>query len=343
MQMKRRTLLTGVLATGCGLALGAPWVLSRRTTGIKSLRGPTMGTYYNVQFRDDEAALDSVHGEVRAVLARINALMSTYQPDSELSRFNTAPSVRWTEISLDTHTVMNEALRVGDLTQGAFDVSIGPLVNLWGFGATPHTLAIPRDEALADAASAVDYRLLTSNDRSIRKLSPALQADLSGIAKGYAVDQLARVLDRHGVEGYLIDIGGELRARGRKPNGDGWRVGIERPIPGARSVYRVVELGDRAIATSGDYRNYFIYEGRRYSHTLDPRTARPVTHSLASVSVIADTAMIADAMSTAIMVLGPDAGYEFARSHSLAASLIMHRGDGFDERWTPAFVPHLVS
>ncbi len=341
--MKRRTMLTGALAAGCGLAIGAPWLLSKRGTGVTSLRGPTMGTQYSVKFGEGAADASAVHGEVRSVLARINALMSTYQSDSELSLFNTTASVDWTEVSVDTHNVMDEALRVGGLTQGAFDVTVGPLVNLWGFGSTGRTLTVPQDELLADAASTVDYRRLNSSGLSIRKSAPDLQVDLSAIAKGYAVDRVAELLDRHGIEDYLLDIGGELRARGRKPDGGGWRVGIERPVPGSRSVYRVVELGNRAIATSGDYRNYFEHEGRRYSHTVDPRTARPVTHPLASVSVIADTAMTADAFSTAIMVLGPDEGYEFARSNDLAASLIVRREDGFDERWTPAFEPHRVS
>jgi len=340
--MKRRTVLIGALAAGCGVAFGVPWVLTSRAKDIKSLRGPSMGTSYKVSFAGGAADANAVHNEIRSVLGRINTLMSTYRADSELSVFNTIPSVDWTNLSIDTRNVMNEALRVGNLTDGAFDVTVGPLVNLWGFGAAGRALTIPEDELLADAASAVDYRLLTSREHAIRKSAPALQVDLSGIAKGYAVDRTAQALDRHGIEDYLIDIGGELRARGRKPDGRGWRVGIERPVPGARSVYRVVELGGGAIATSGDYRNYFEHEGRRYSHTVDPRTARPVTHSLASVSVIADTAMTADAFSTAIMVLGPDEGYEFARSRDLAASLIVRREDGFDERWTPAFEPYRV-
>lgn len=341
--MKRRTMLVGSLAACSGIALAAPWILSRRTPDVTALRGPTMGTYYSVKFGEDAAGVALVQRETAQVLTHVDALMSTYRPDSELSAFNATPSTGWTEMSADTRTVIDEALRVGDLTQGAFDVTVGPLVNLWGFGATGNPLAVPDDEALADAARAVDYRLLAARGRSVRKSVPALHADLSGIAKGYAVDRLAALLDRRGIESYLIEVGGELRAHGRKPDGLPWRVGIERPVPGARSVYRAVNLHDRAIATSGDYRNFFLHEGQRYSHTVDPRTARPVIHTLASVSVIAETAMTADAFSTAIMVLGPDAGYEFARSHDLAATLIAHRGDGFEERWTPAFERHRVS
>lgn len=341
--MNRRAVLTGALAAGCGLALGAPWVLSKRTVGITALRGSSMGTSYSVKFPEDAAPAPALHSDIQSVLARINALMSTYEANSELSLFNEARSVDSMEVSVDTHTVVAEAMRIGDLTEGAFDVTVGPLVDLWGFGPAPRSLTIPRDEALADAASTVDYRLLNSSGLSLRKSMPAVHMDLSGIAKGYAVDCLAELLDGHGVEDYLIDIGGELRTHGQKPDGQPWRVGIERPVPGQRSVFRVVELGDRAIATSGNYRNFFVYEGRRYSHTLDPRTGRPVTHQLSSVSVIADRAMTADALATAIMVLGPDQGYEFSRSHDLAASLIVQQGDGFDKRWTPAFEPYRVS
>lgn len=340
--MNRRAVLAGALAAGCGLALGAPWVLSRRTPGITPLRGQSMGTFYTVKFPEDAGPAGPLHEEIQAVLARIDALMSTYKVDSELSLFNAAASVDWMTMSADTHDVVTEAVRVGHLTRGAFDITVGPLVDLWGFGAAPRTLAIPRDEALADAASAVDYQLLSSNGPSLRKSSSAVQVELSGIAKGYAVDRVAAVLEGHGVADYLVDIGGELRTRGRKPDGRRWRVGIERPDPDSRTVFRAVELGDRAIATSGDYRNFFVHEGRRYSHTIDPRTGRPVTHQLRSVSVIADTAMTADGLSTAIMVLGPHEGYEFARSHHLAASLIVHQDDGFDERWTPEFEPYRV-
>lgn len=341
--MNRRAVLAGSLAAGCGLAFGAPWVLPGRTPAITPLRGQSMGTYYSVKFPADAAPAGPLHDDIRAVLARIDALMSTYKEDSELALFNAATSDEWMAMSADTREVVTEAVRVGDLTGGAFDITVGPLVNLWGFGAAPRTLAMPRDKALADAARAVDYQLLSSLGPSLRKGSSAVQIDLSGIAKGYAVDRVAALLDQHGIEDYLVDIGGELRTRGHKPDGRRWQVGIECPDPDSRSVFRAVELGDRAIATSGDYRNFFVHEGRRYSHTIDPRTGRPVTHQLSSVSVIADTAMTADGLSTAIMVLGPHEGYEFARSHGLAAALIVHRDDGFDERWTPAFEPYRLS
>lgn len=341
--MKRRTMLLGSVASCAGVALFAPWVFTGRNAGITVISGPTMGTRYSVKFAGDTDTAASIRRGAAEVVEKIDSLMSTYRAESELSAFNGTPSIGWIEMSADTSAVFEEARRVGDLTGGAFDLTVGPLVNLWGFGTTSHPHAIPAEETLADVARFVDYRLLSAEGGHVRKAEAALRVDLSGIAKGYAVDRVAALLDRHGITSYLIDIGGELRARGRKADGRPWRVGIERPVPGLRSVYRAVALPEGAIATSGDYRNFFVHEGRRYSHTVDPRTARPVTHSLASVTVISETAMTADAFSTAMMVLGPEAGYEFARSHNLAAAFILHGRDGFEERWTPAFEPHLVA
>lgn len=338
--MKRRTLLAGSVVACSGVALGAVHLSRVRKSALVSVTGPTMGTYYRVQAPDESVPTQTLRRLTETALGDVESRMSTYAPDSELLRFNRGVEGVWTNMSDLTLTVVERALAISRLSHGAFDPTVGPLVELWGFGASGALDAPPADSAIADAAANVGAsRLAASVARgAMRKHSPALEIDLSGIAKGFAVDRISVALDAAGLDSYLIDVGGELHARGRKPDGGGWRVGIERPIAGQRSVHRVVELQHGAIATSGDYRRFFVHGGRRYAHSIDPRTAHPVSHTLASVSVVSADAMQADALSTALMVMGPDEGYEFALEHDIAALFIAHDdGNDYLERWTPDF------
>jgi thiamine biosynthesis lipoprotein len=279
---------------------------------------------------------------VEAELANLVQQLSTYELDAELARFNRSRQTDWVPVSRELAEVLGEARQVSELTGGAFDVTIGPLVELWGFGPEDTGDRVP-DAAAIDARRArVGYANLDVRREppAIRKHAPGLHVDLSAIAKGYAVDRLAGLLETRGIANYLVEIGGELRGRGHNPAGEPWRIGIERPTAGERSVYAVIGINNTGVATSGDYRNYFEQQGQHYSHIIDPRTGRPVTHALASVTVISPQTMRADAMATALLVLGPEAGYALADSEGLAALFVIRTADGLVDRQTAAFGRH---
>jgi thiamine biosynthesis lipoprotein len=268
--------------------------------------------------------------------------MSTYRLDSEISTFNDSVASEWFDVSHETALVVAEAQRVSALSGGAFDATVGSLVNLWSFGPDDRPQRMPTDEELEAAMRQVGHGSIDvrASPPALKKAHTDVSIDLSGIAKGFGVDQLAAFLDSVGVAAYLVDIGGEMRATGRKSDGSPWRVGIEKPAdtPNApRQILRTIELHDQALATSGDYRNFFEVAGTRYSHTIDPRTGRPIEFGLASVSVVHPTCMTADALATALMVLGADEGYNFAVEHDLAVLFVVRMGMEFEQRATPAF------
>lgn len=343
-----RGLLAGVFAAwllgGCGADTGPP---------VLALRGTTMGTSYSVQVVDPPPALDqtALAGDIEARLDRINALMSTYRPDSELSRFNAGESEDWFSVSPELVAVVLAAQGVSRASDGAFDVTVGPLVNLWGFGPSPTAEALPAGSEIQAALARVGWQHLRvrAQPPALNKARAGLEVDLSAIAKGYAVDQLAALLKSQGIADYLVEIGGELRARGLNGRGLPWQIAIERPEAGRRAVFRVVALRDQGMATSGDYRNFVEIDGVHYSHTIDPKTGRPVGHRLASVTVIAESTMRADAWATALLVLGPERGLALAERQGLAALFIEHADpgqpadgsantqEGFRVHETPAF------
>lgn len=299
--------------------------------------GDTMGTTYKVKLVPrpgvDAAA---VRGAVQAALEEVDASMSTYRQDSELSRFNASTSTDPVPISDGLHHVMEVALEVGRASGGALDVTVGPLVDAWGFGPTE------RREPDAGALSALRARVglakLGLDDRGLRKAASDLRVDLSAVAKGHAVDRVARALDRLRVEHYLVEVGGELSARGSRPDGEPWRVAIEKPDEARRAVERVLPLSGSGLATSGDYRNYYEKDGKRRSHLIDPRSGLPIEHGLASVSVVHPRVAVADAWATALSVLGPVAGPEVAEREGLSALFIVRQADGgFRTQVTPAF------
>ena len=361
--MDRRTYLKGTFGLAAGALLPAGLVglagCSGTTRGIElaGFDGRTMGTGYSVQYlpaTESGTGAGGVAGagspsgtlarEIATLLDGIDASMSTYAVDSELSRLNASADTDWVRLSAPTSRVLGAALETSSATGGAFDVTVGPLVNLWGFGPEGRTTRAPAARELSRALERVGHaNLELAADGSVRKRRADAYVDLSGIAKGHATDRVAEHLAGLGHESYLVEIGGELRARGRKPDGTPWRVAIERPSAGRRAVYRVVSLENAAIATSGDYRNFFDEGGQRYSHSIDPRTGRPVEHALASVSVIAPTTMEADAWSTALMIAGPETGLALAREHGLAAHLVVKSAAGLEELHTDAFARHIVS
>ena len=335
--MKRRTFIT-LLAAGSVAACARP--------AHATIRGLTMGTSYTVELAApmDDATRTGLKELIDAELTAINQSMSTYDPRSELSEFNRRQDLRWVPASRGLLEVLDRASRVSAATQGAFDVTVGPLVDLWGFGPQIRTRRVPNDAVIERVRESVDYQhvQIDLSAGAIRKRHSRTQVDLCAIAKGYGVDRVAMVLDRQGVHDYLVEIGGELRAKGTTAAGKPWRVGIERPVEGRHVVGEIVLLKNRAIATSGTTEDFFEQDGRHYSHIIDPKTARPVEHPAMAVSVIADTTMEADASATALVVLGPERGYSLAQARDLAVLFVTASGSTFDVRVTDAFRAHLL-
>jgi thiamine biosynthesis lipoprotein len=225
------------------------------------------------------------------------------------------------------------------MTSGAFDVTVGPLVDLWGFGPVANVSTPPADDdiELAKQKTGLEFLQADCANAAIRKTKPGIRIDLSGYGKGRAADDIGILLSEQGIFNFLVEIGGDLRAQGKNAKGQLWRVAIERPDSEGRAVERIIQVDNTAVATSGDYRNFFEVAGERYSHTIDPRTGRPVTHDLASVTVLFDNAAIADGYATALMVLGPDAGMALAERRHIAAYFLVREGDSLTERMSPAF------
>jgi len=325
------------------LAAGAIFSLLRAEPQVAELHmsGRTMGTTYIVKYRpaQDTPSLKAMQIEVDALLAEINHTMSTYDQESELSRFNRLRTTDWVPASASLLAVIKAALEIGAQSEGAFDITVGPLVNLWGFGPEFHPDRIPpeADIAAARERSGSDKLTLRETQPAIRKHRPDVFLDLSGIAKGYGVDRVAELMTAHGIEHYMVEIGGEVRVRGLKEQDTPWRIAIEKPLPGERSVQTMLALSDIALATSGDYRNFFEIAGRRYSHAIDPATGWPVDNHLVSVTVLADTSMRADAWATAFQVLGHERGMAIAERLGLPVLFVIERDGQFEERVCCAF------
>ncbi len=276
--------------------------------------GQTMGPIeYRVVIGDGQHQIDQGKATqlVNSKLSQVNQLMSTYLADSDVSRFNRTDSTDWFAVDPLTVQVVQRSLEISQMTDGAFDITVGPAVDLWNFGANKHEGVIPTEKQIADVKSIVGYRMLAvrQDPPALKKEKAGVRIDLSAIAKGFAVDQVALALQGTQIDHYLVEIGGEVRTEGYSPQGRPWRIGIEKPSDSGRQVLVVAALEDDALATSGDYRNFRIIDGQRYSHTIDPRTCRPVKFGLASSSIVqhgnqVDGCMTADALATALMVIG---------------------------------------
>jgi len=308
---------------------------------LTEFSGLTMGTSWDVKVVDLPGAINPsvVDNAINDLLVAISRSMSTYDPESELSRFNSSSSTAWFAASDALVEVLGAANKISRMTGGAFDVTVGPLVNLWGFGPQGERTKIPDEIEIKSARARTGYTHIEvrHTPAAIRKRLPGLYVDLSSIAKGYAVDRIAEILEQLGIENYLVEIGGELRGKGHNDRATSWRVGVERPSATNRTVYAAIEINETGLATSGDYRNYFEQDGLRYSHTIDPTTGQPVIHRLASVTVVSASAMRADALATALMVLGPEEGHALAEREELAAFFIVRAGDGFIDKASSAF------
>ncbi len=278
------------------------------------ITGKTMGSYYAIVIDSPGSAIAmQLQEEIETEFADINRQMSTWDENSEISKFNRSSSTDWFAVGQDFAIVAREAKRIHELSDGALDPTLAPVIDIWGFGAKKLRRGIPSDEEISNALTNVGMQHLDvrTDPPAIRKAIPGLHLTFSSIAPGYAADEVCRILRSHGLTSHVVDVGGENRAGSAKANGDAWRVGVESPLGG--DLHKVLELTDKAIATSGDYRNFFMVGGKKYAHILDPKSGRPVEHPPASVSVVHDSCMTADGVATAMMVLGTGRGIELAR------------------------------
>ncbi|MBN2410869.1 FAD:protein FMN transferase [candidate division KSB1 bacterium] len=306
-----------------------------------TLNGGTMGTTFSIKIVTPKGSAPverQIEEQIYVLLDTVNAQMSTYIKTSDISRFNAYTGTDLYKVSPELVYVIKNANRISELSGGAFDITVGPIVNLWGFGSEKRNIEIPPAEEIQKRLAFVGYQKLSFrlSPPALGKEIPQLYCDLAGIAKGYGVDVVADFIASKGYNNFLVEIGGEIRTGGINPSGEKWRVGISSPVtePG---IQKVIKVNNSGMATSGDYRNYFEKDGIRYSHTIDPGTGCPITHTLASVTVIHDTCMVADAIATAIDVMGPEKGYNFALKQNLLVFMIVKEQDGFVEKMTPGF------
>ncbi len=345
MRPSLRELLVALVVATAAIAVFSPaFRPARSSLSVLTFEGPTMGTAYQCSVVSSRVT-QSLQQAVGSRLAEINRQMSTYDAESELSQFNQHETETWFSVSHETAEVVRFALEIAKATDGAFDPTVGPAVNLWGFGPEGRRRDPPSDDAIAQARQRIGYQQVEVriDPPALRKTNPQVYVDLSAVAKGYASDEIGRLLQEQGVSSYMVEIGGEVATRGTKPDGAPWRIGIEKPDSAGRSIQMVVELSGDAVATSGDYRNFFQLDGTRYSHTIDPTTSRPVTHNLATVTVRADTCMEADALATALLVMGPERGYDWSEDHDIAAFFVERSDCGPIERTTSAWAEQLAA
>ncbi|SEL76795.1 thiamine biosynthesis lipoprotein [Pseudoxanthomonas sp. GM95] len=313
---------------------------------LATLGGRTMGTTWSTKLAVPSGVdLHPLHDLLQATLDRVVAQMSTWEAGSDLCRFNHAAPGSWQVLPHDFGQVMACALKIAAASGGAFDPTVGALVQAWGFGAGGGTPSIPAPAALAQAQARPRWAQLVLREDPFELLQPGdVQLDLSAIAKGYAVDLLLQALQARGIADALVEVGGELAGRGCKPDGTPWRVLVETGADEHGDLPpRVLALDGLAVATSGDRWHRFEHDGVRYAHTFDPRTGQPVTQAAAAVTVVATTAMDADACATALTVMGVDAGLAFATTHGLAARFVTQSDAGAQERMSARFVDLLAA
>ncbi len=323
-------ILSGLIFSGCTF---------NKESSVEQINGRTMGTTYSVKLAHNlsQEQKEQLKIQIDSLLEEINQKMSTYIKDSELSLLNEAKE-GWHSVSPETFSVIKEAFEISQKTSGAYDITVGPLVNLWGFGPKGEK-KIPGLEEINRTKQyiGIENIELDSQNSQILKKKSQVFIDLSSIAKGYGVDRVSKFLLDIGLINHLVEIGGEIVVHGKKYD-NYWRVGIEKPTSGAAQTLKSLSLvGKKAMATSGSYRNFFESKGQKYSHTIDPRTFKPVSHRLISVSVIAESCQTADAWATALMVLGPEEGTQIAQKEKLAAHFIFSTDKGIQTSETEEF------
>ncbi len=303
---------------------------------VVRLSGETMGTTFNITAIgvdvDEEALADAVD----ETLAEVNAKMSNWDPTSEVSTFSASESTDAVAVSDEFALVIDAANDVHEKSGGTFDVTLGPLIELWGFGPRKPEDPVPSDVEIQAALDSVGQSRLLTLDReagTLAKSDAGVGINLSAIAKGYGIDAVAETLRDAGIENYMVEIGGDLVTMGQNDKNEAWRIGIEKPETGVQAIQLIVQLDDLGMATSGDYKNFFEQDGVRYSHIIDPVTGRPITHRTTSVTVLAENAMMADAWATAMLALGQEKGLELAEKHKLAVYFISRDVTGGEDAY----------
>ena len=339
-KMKLKQIISVILIL---LVIGAFWFFRSNSSEQIVIKGETMGTYYIVKIVSppQDLSQEELKLELDELLVGINKIMSTYDKNSELSLFNQSNNIQPQAISNELATVIDESIRIGMISNGALDVTVGELVNLWGFGTEGRPNKVPAQEQILQAKKKIGLQHLTLTSQGVAKAIPDLYVDLSSIAKGYGVDQVARFLQKKGFKNIMVDIGGELALRGKNAENLPWRIAIEKPENFERSVQQIIAATNVGVATSGDYRNYFEENGVRYSHTINPKTAAPITHKLASVTVLHESTMTADGLATALMVMGED-GMEWANKLQIPIYMVVKTQDGFKGISSIAMQKYLV-
>lgn len=306
------------------------------------LEGKTMGTFWRVSVAGiDKTRADDLRQKVQTQLDHDDQLLSTWKNDSALMRFNHANSTAPWPVDNAMADIVTEALRIGQKTQGEMDITVGPLVNLWGFGPDKQPIKTPTAQQITAAKARTGLSHLTVINRAdqayLQKDLADLFVDLSTVGEGYAADHLARLMAQEGISRYLVSVGGALVSRGMNGNAQPWRIAIQKPTDRENAVQAIVDINGHGISTSGSYRNYYALDGQRISHVIDPQTGRPISHKLVSVTVIAPTALEADGWDTGLMVLGPERAKQVVQENKLAVYMIMKEGEGFSTWMSPQF------
>ncbi len=327
--MLRALLLSGafVLLAGCGNA-----------DSLEQFGGPTMGSTYSIQYvrHPGGPAVAEVKPEVEAILAAVDRQMSTYRADSDIERFNELPAQGCQVMPASILELVRVGEQLSTDSDGAYDLTVEPLMNLWGFGPQGRQEKVPDAAQLAEVRQRVGYRHLRIDGEKLCK-DAAVEVDFNSIAAGYTVDRIVERLKAMGLDSFLAEATGELKALGKKPDGQPWRIALEVPRGDEQVAQRIVALDGYGVSTSGDYRNYFEQDGKRYSHTFDALTGAPITHNLASVTVIDPSTLMADGLSTLLLILGPERGWDYAEKHAIAALFVMRADTGFVTRTNQAF------
>lgn len=305
---------------------------------MESFGGPTMGSSYSIKYvrYAHLPAPAEVRIQVEKILAEIDQQMSTYRSDSDIERFNNLPANRCQTMPAPILELVRVGERLSSLSEGSFDLTVEPLLNLWGFGPQAREEKVPSAEALAQVRQRVGHSHLRIDGDQLCK-DVAVEVDFNSIAAGYAVDTIAAKLEEQGIHNYLAEVTGELKATGKKLDGSAWHIALEEPRDDQQVAQKVITIDGYGVSTSGDYRHYFEQNGRRYSHTFDARSGAPVLHTLASVTVIHPSALMADGLSTLLMILGPERGWDYAETHDVGAFFVIRADTGFVTRTNQAF------
>ena len=305
---------------------------------LESFGGPTMGSTYSIKYVRHAGlpAANAVQAQVEKILAEVDQQLSTYRSDSDIERFNDLPANRCQKMPAPVLKLIRFGEQLSEQSEGAYDLTVEPLLNLWGFGPQAREEKVPTAQALADVRQRVGYQHLRIDRDQLCK-DAAVEVDFNSIAAGYAVDTIAARLEAMGIHDYLAEATGELKASGKKLDGSPWKIALEEPRDDKQVAQKIIAVDGYGLSTSGDYRNYFQQGGRRYSHTFDARTGAPVSHTLASVTVINPSALMADGLSTLLLILGPERGWDYAEKHDIGAFFVIRADTGFVTRSNQAF------